>query len=396
MIARIDDATIALVRERADIAGVARDHGVQLRRHGRGFRGLCPLHQERTPSFDVDPRRGLYHCHGCQEGGDAIDLVMRLDGLTFSEAVRALADRIGVTVASATIEHALREEPRQERRPFPPAAEVRAFWENCIPITRDPAVGAWVRSRGLDLAIVEHLNLVRALAVDTPLPRWASYMGDAEEPRPWTALGYRAIVPVYDAAGDLRSVRARYVGVDEPPDGVKALPPCGHGIRGLVLACPLGRMMLSCGRWPWWAAGQPIEVPGEPTISAPGGAPVRLETARGCLVITEGEPDHLTWATQPPIPRTIAVLGIAGPGQWDNSIADRIPAGTIVVLRTDEDDAGDAYAAEIAASLRGRCDVRETSAADRAARRKAKVERDEQRRAEARRGRGQTTIPEVR
>jgi hypothetical protein len=63
---------------------------VALRRNGRQFFGLCPFHQEKTPSFAVDPERGVYYCHGCGEGGDAIQFVRRKEGLTFPEALRFL------------------------------------------------------------------------------------------------------------------------------------------------------------------------------------------------------------------------------------------------------------------------------------------------------------------
>ncbi len=96
--ARILPEDIALVRERARIDEVISDQ-VTLRPAGGGsLKGLCPFHDERSPSFHVTPAKGLYHCFGCQAGGDVIDFVMKTDMVTFAEAVEKLAARYGVTL----------------------------------------------------------------------------------------------------------------------------------------------------------------------------------------------------------------------------------------------------------------------------------------------------------
>jgi DNA primase len=93
---RIRDEDIALVRERAQIADVVGEH-LALRNAGGGeLKGLCPFHDEKTPSFHVSPSRNFYHCFGCSSGGDVISFVMHVDHLTFAEAVERLADRAGV------------------------------------------------------------------------------------------------------------------------------------------------------------------------------------------------------------------------------------------------------------------------------------------------------------
>jgi DNA primase len=90
--------TITLVRERTDILAVVQEAVPSLKRRGRSFVGLCPFHREKTPSFHVNPDRGFFHCFGCQEAGTAIDFLMKHDGYTFPEAVRALAERAGIAV----------------------------------------------------------------------------------------------------------------------------------------------------------------------------------------------------------------------------------------------------------------------------------------------------------
>ena len=71
---------------------------VPLRRSGTTWKGLCPFHGEKTPSFHVNPDRGSYYCFGCQEGGDAFAFVMKVENLTFTEAVRSLARDCGIEV----------------------------------------------------------------------------------------------------------------------------------------------------------------------------------------------------------------------------------------------------------------------------------------------------------
>jgi DNA primase len=89
---------IASVRERAPIEDIIGQH-VSLKSAGVGsLKGLCPFHDERSPSFHVRPQAGRWHCFGCGEGGDVIEFVMRMDGLPFAEAVEYLAERANVTL----------------------------------------------------------------------------------------------------------------------------------------------------------------------------------------------------------------------------------------------------------------------------------------------------------
>ncbi len=85
------------VREAADIVEVVQDY-VKLKRSGRSWKGLCPFHGERTPSFHVTPDLGIYKCFGCGESGDVFNFVMEMEGVGFMEALRSLADRFGVSL----------------------------------------------------------------------------------------------------------------------------------------------------------------------------------------------------------------------------------------------------------------------------------------------------------
>ncbi|WP_394820494.1 DNA primase [Pendulispora albinea] len=111
----ISPQTIALVRERTDIVALILESVPTLKRRGRSFTGLCPFHKEKSPSFHVNPDRGFFHCFGCKEGGSAIDFVMKLDGLTFPEAVRLLAEKAGIPIEEDVRERSEVDRQKKQR-----------------------------------------------------------------------------------------------------------------------------------------------------------------------------------------------------------------------------------------------------------------------------------------
>ncbi|MEV4950297.1 DNA primase [Streptomyces sp. NPDC053755] len=98
MAGRINDDDVKAVRDAVPIDAVVSEY-LQLRNAGGGnLKGLCPFHDEKSPSFQVSPAKGLFHCFGCQEGGDTIAFVMKIDHLSFSETVERLAAKAGITL----------------------------------------------------------------------------------------------------------------------------------------------------------------------------------------------------------------------------------------------------------------------------------------------------------
>jgi len=98
MSGRIKDEDVAYIRDHAPIDEIVGDY-VQLKNAGGGQKkGLCPFHDEKSPSFHVTPSKGYFHCFGCQVGGDVIAFLMKMDHLSFTETVERLADRIGYTL----------------------------------------------------------------------------------------------------------------------------------------------------------------------------------------------------------------------------------------------------------------------------------------------------------
>ena len=85
------------IRRRTDIVSLIGEY-VTLRKAGRNYLGLCPFHQEKTPSFNVSPDKQIFYCYGCSEGGDVFSFLMKLNHLTFPEALRQLAGKVGVVI----------------------------------------------------------------------------------------------------------------------------------------------------------------------------------------------------------------------------------------------------------------------------------------------------------
>ncbi len=126
--ARIRDEDVVLVRERARIDEVVREY-VGLRSAGGGsLKGLCPFHDEKSPSFHVTPAKGFWHCFGCQEGGDVISFVRKIDALSFNEAVEKLAAKYGIHLRYEEGSAAPNRQQGQRQRLLDAHAAAAAFY----------------------------------------------------------------------------------------------------------------------------------------------------------------------------------------------------------------------------------------------------------------------------
>lgn len=96
----IDNETIEKVKENIDIVSLISDY-IQLKKTGNNHVGLCPFHQEKTPSFTVSDSKGIFHCFGCGVGGDGVSFIMKKEGLGFPEAVTLLADKYGIEIETS-------------------------------------------------------------------------------------------------------------------------------------------------------------------------------------------------------------------------------------------------------------------------------------------------------
>lgn len=311
------------VCERLGLIGNDRRHKL----HRNFVLVCCPVHDEHTPSCSVHTRGdGIgVKCHGCQWSGDVLSLVAAVHGLDvrrdFRDVLCEAANLAGHHQLIETIrgrgDYVPRVPPRRavplEVAEYPKHDEVERLWSEAIPLDLDDECSRHFGGRNLDVRQLH--DLVRCM-VD-PLPQWARYRGAS-----WLEQGFRAVAQAFDAAGEAQSVRAWRVTDGDAP---KRLPPAGHRASGLVLANPCAVLMLR-----------------ERTVPA------------RALLIAEGEPDWATLCLRYP---GHPVIGIWS-GSWTAELAERIPYGADVAVRTHTDPAGEAYAAGIIKALSGRAHAR--------------------------------------
>jgi len=157
---RISDTDVALVRERAALDAVVREH-LQLRSAGGGkLKGLCPFHEEKTPSFQVNPGLGFFHCFGCGRSGDVITFVRDTEMMSFTEAVEHLAGRFGVELHYEGGGAGVRQDGRGQRQRLVEAnAAAQAFWADQLRAPGAEAGRQFLASRGFDAAAAERFGV---------------------------------------------------------------------------------------------------------------------------------------------------------------------------------------------------------------------------------------------
>ncbi|MFH1688883.1 MAG: YfjI family protein, partial [Candidatus Eisenbacteria bacterium] len=228
--------------------------------------------------------------------------------------------------ASQLLKPAATMEQRSNR---PPKAEVDALWSASVPVGSDDDAVEWFRRRfgdGGDFFIrqVETDDLARAIPHGLLLPSWAWSRAGS-----WADTGHRLLFRLWDHTGEAVSLCARCLDPDTQP---KSLAPCGFSVKGLVLADPVAARLLS------GSASQSDEA--------------------SDVIVAEGEPDWLLWSARL---RDLqgaasACFGVEA-GAWCQAIADRVPKGAKVVVRTHADEAGGTYARQIVDTLCERCEI---------------------------------------
>ncbi|MGW6740469.1 DNA primase [Streptomyces sp. NPDC055025] len=159
MAGRINDDDVKAVRDAVPIDAVVSEY-LQLRGAGGGnLKGLCPFHDEKSPSFQVSPSKGLFHCFGCQEGGDTIAFVMKIDHLSFSETVERLAAQAGITLRYEEGGYNPASQ-RGERTRLVEAHRIAArFYAEQLGGAEAETGRAFLAERGFDQAAAEHFGV---------------------------------------------------------------------------------------------------------------------------------------------------------------------------------------------------------------------------------------------
>jgi len=230
--ASIPDDKVQEVRDRADIVDLIGRY-MELRRAGQNYKGLCPFHGEKTPSFNVNPARKGFKCFGCGQGGDAIRFVMEIDGKSFPEAVRKLADLYGVSLPADAHRDIKRESEKDEA--YALCSLATQTWQAILAQAPEGEAGrAYVAARGLSAESVEAFRLGYAPApseagwdrlastiadkkLSMPLAEQLGLVGRSERSGQWyDRFRGRLVFPIVAPGGEVIAFSARAV----PPHDV--------------------------------------------------------------------------------------------------------------------------------------------------------------------------------
>jgi DNA primase len=158
MAGKIRASDIEEVKARVNIADVIGDYVVLRNASVGSLKGLCPFHDEKSPSFNVRPAQGFYHCFGCGEGGDVFKFVQQLDGISFTEAVEKLASRVGFTL---TYEAGSGNNPNPglRNRILEANEQAAGFYRAQLLTDEGEAARSFLIGRGFDQAAVDHFGI---------------------------------------------------------------------------------------------------------------------------------------------------------------------------------------------------------------------------------------------
>jgi DNA primase len=204
--AHIPDEVIAEIRERADIVATIGEH-VQLKKVGASHKGLCPFHQEKTPSFQVNPARKTFYCFGCQKKGDIFGFLMELQGKSFVEVIRELAHRTGVLIPEREPSPAEEARKSERSRLLDLNHSACAYYQGVLHDARGAAGRAYLASRGV--AVDDDVTATFRLGM--ALDQWdgLAHHFDAHRASPADAMTLGLIAPRTSGRGHYDKFRNR-------------------------------------------------------------------------------------------------------------------------------------------------------------------------------------------
>jgi DNA primase len=233
MAGRIRDEDLALVRERSAVEEVIGEY-LQLRNAGGGsLKGLCPFHDEKTPSFNVTPARGMWYCFSCHEGGDVITFVQKIDNLSFTETIERLANRAGIELRYEQGGSVPGREQSQRRRLLEAHRAAAEFYRDQLSTAAAADGRSFLSARGFEPADWQRFRIGYAPAEWDVLTRHLRGRGFTEAELLAGGLasqGRRGLIdkfrgrliwPIADLTGDVIAFGARKLRPDD--DGPKYL-----------------------------------------------------------------------------------------------------------------------------------------------------------------------------
>lgn len=219
------------ILDRVDLVGFVSEHVRLKNAGGRRWVGLCPFHQEKTPSFTVSPDLGIFKCFGCGRGGDLFSFVQQMENVGFGESLRMLADRAGVSLASERNERGGRDdgETSVSRRDIVQVNEwaLRLFRSNFVHATRGEFARSYARKRGFSDETVDAfefglatdggsdlLDAARNSSIDLPKLVAADLVRESDNNRNYDTFRNRLMFPIRDVSGRVIAFGGRTLGDD--------------------------------------------------------------------------------------------------------------------------------------------------------------------------------------
>ena len=235
MSGRIRDTDVSYVRDHSPIDEVVGDY-VQLKSAGGGQKkGLCPFHDEKSPSFHVTPARGYFHCFGCQEGGDVIAFIMKIDHLSFTETIERLASRIGYQLTYEQSSGGPKAPTVQRSRLLEANSQASIFYQEQLQLPTASHARELLIKRGFDKTASQSFEIGYAPDQWDALSKFLLRKGFSAEELLLAGLTKegtkgaidrfrnRLIWPIRDISGDLVGFGARKLASDEEDTGPKYL-----------------------------------------------------------------------------------------------------------------------------------------------------------------------------
>ncbi len=217
------------VKQQADIVRVVGEY-VQLKKAGQNFRGLCPFHSEKTPSFNVHPTRQIYHCFGCGKGGDVFSFVMEMEKCEFPDAIRIVAEKCGIAIPRPKERSPEERRENQQRTVLVEMhREAQTFFVKQIQGTQEGKVArAYLEDRGIDTATMDRFGigyapsggdfLLRHFKAKYPdkLLAESGLISRGENGRMFDRFRRRITFPISNESGKIVAFGCRALGDDMP------------------------------------------------------------------------------------------------------------------------------------------------------------------------------------
>src|SRR6202161_3496803 len=148
------------VKQQADIVRIVGDY-IKLKKAGaQNYSGLCPFHGEKTPSFSVHATQQFYYCFGCHESGDVFKFIQKVENVTFPEAVRLVAQKLGIPLPKATYSSPAEASAARLRAQLLDAQErAAAFFQECLKRPEGARAREYLTGRGLDAETIAHFRI---------------------------------------------------------------------------------------------------------------------------------------------------------------------------------------------------------------------------------------------